>query len=135
MKRDPPEAPTFRSKLSKYDIEIDKIIIEILDDCKFSRKSGKVKDQVEKLLGRTISPDTYSAHLSNLIKQRIVIKDDKGRGKEILYSLSEYGRKLKKLKLLKTDKEQELFREIYVNLFFPVYLMVKNIVRMIYTSC
>jgi DNA-binding transcriptional ArsR family regulator len=101
MKRDPSQSPNFRSKLSKYDMELDKIIIEILDNCKISKKSGEVKDQVEKLLGRTISPDTYSAHLSNLIKEKIVIKDDKGRGKEILYSLSEYGRKLKKLKLLK----------------------------------
>ena len=118
MKRNASQSLNCRQKSSKYDIEIDKITIEILDDCKLSKRSGELKDQIEKLLGRIISPDTYSAHLNNLIKERIVIKDDKGRGKEILYSLSEYGTKLKKLKLLRTDEEQEQFREIYANLFF-----------------
>jgi DNA-binding HxlR family transcriptional regulator len=118
MKRDALQSLNCRSKSSKYDLEIDKTIIEILDDLNINKKSGEVRDQLERLLGRAISPDTYNAHLNNLIKEGIMIKDDKGRGKEIVYSLSEYGRKLKKLKLLKTDKDQELFREKYVSLFF-----------------
>ncbi|MGN6631022.1 MAG: hypothetical protein ACTHKP_02120 [Nitrososphaeraceae archaeon] len=105
-------------KSSKYNVKIDKIIIEVLYEYEISRKSGELKYQIEKILCRTISPDTYSAHMNNLIKEKIVIKDDKGRGKEIFYSLSEYGKKLKKLKLLRTDPDQEQFREIYANLFF-----------------
>lgn len=105
-------------KSSKYNVKIDKIIIEVLYEYEISRKSGELKYQIEKILCRTISPDTYSAHMNNLIKEKIVIKDDKGRGKEIFYSLSEYGKKLKKLKLLRSDPDQDQFREIYANLFF-----------------
>lgn len=107
-----------QEKSYKYDIELDKMIIKVLDEHKSSKKSGELKYQIEKLLGRTISPDTYSAHMNNLIIEKILVKDDKGRGKEILYSLSGYGKKLKELKLLRTDQEQEKFKEIYANLFF-----------------
>lgn len=118
-------------KSSKYNVKIDKIIIEVLYEYEISRKSGELKYQIEKILCRTISPDTYSAHMNNLIKEKIVIKDDKGRGKEIFYSLSEYGKKLKKLKLLRTDPDQDQFREIYANLFFIAYFKVKNTIQMI----
>jgi DNA-binding transcriptional ArsR family regulator len=113
-----PSSDFRQKKSSKYDVEIDKMIIEVLDECKISKKSSELKYQIEKLLGRTISPDTYSVHINKLMREKIVKKDDKGRGKEIFYSISEYGKKLKKLKLLRTDQNHEEFKEIYANLFF-----------------
>jgi DNA-binding transcriptional ArsR family regulator len=82
--------------------------------------SGELKKRVEKILdGVTISPSTFSHHIKKMLSQNELIKCDTGkRGKKsVFYSLTEEAKKRRQLRLLRLDKKQMLFKEIYANLF------------------
>jgi hypothetical protein len=101
-----------------YDTEIDNAIVNSLKNTgKVS--SGKLKIEAEKKIRRTISPYTYSIHISSLIDQKILEKEDLGRGRYMYYFLTESAEKKLELGLLgKDESEIELFRRIYDIIFF-----------------
>ena len=53
-----------------------------------------------------------------MLKQNILKKDDMGRGKQVLYSLTEDAKKQRHLNILGVNPQQVLFRRIYEKLFF-----------------
>ncbi|MGH9982339.1 MAG: hypothetical protein ACRD8W_00090 [Nitrososphaeraceae archaeon] len=109
--------PSYKGKYV-YDVEIDNVIVNILKNT-VKVSSGKLKSEVEKKIKRTISPHTYSTHLSSLMDQEILQKEDLGRGNNMFYSLTESAEKKVELRLLGIDGSKiELFRRIYNVLFF-----------------
>jgi hypothetical protein len=106
------------NKKDLYDVAIDKAIIDILrnDETKSSRK---LKENVEHKIGRTISSSTFSTHLFNLIEQKLIEKNDLGRGNIVNYSLTSSAKKKIELGLLGGNEERtERFRRIYNAIFF-----------------
>lgn len=101
----------------KYDISIDNVIINQLN-ATGTINYGKLKHATEQLVGRILSPDTFSGHLEVLMKCKILSKADGGRGKDVLYSLTESAKKLLQLNLLGYDWEKiRLFNKIYERFF------------------
>lgn len=106
----------------KYDITIDNAIIAQLNVTE-TYTSGKLKLATEQLIGRTLSPDTFYGHRDVLVGCRILAKIDKGRGKDVLYSLTENAKKLLQLNLLGCDWEKiRLFNMIYERFFLSEVL-------------
>jgi DNA-binding transcriptional ArsR family regulator len=105
-----------------YDITIDNGIINQLN-INETETSGKLKLATEKLIGRVLSPDTFYSHLDVLVKCKILTKTDRGRGKDVLYSLTENAKKLLQLNLLGDDwKKIKLFNRIYERFFLSELL-------------
>jgi hypothetical protein len=75
-------------------------------------------DRVVKLRGKTMSFETFNFHLKKMLKENILKKDDKGRGKQVFYSLTEDAKKQRHLNILGVNPQQLLFRRIYEKLFF-----------------
>jgi hypothetical protein len=101
----------------KYDILIDNAIINQLKDTETS-PSGKLKHATELLVGRRLSPDTFYGHTNVLTSCKILVKKDGGRGKDVIYSLSENAKRLLQLNLLGEDWEKiRSFNMIYERFF------------------
>ena len=106
----------------KYDITIDNAIIAQLNVTE-ACNSRRLKLATEQLIGRTLSPDTFYGHLDVLVDCKILAKIDKGRGKDVLYSLTENAKKLLQLNLLGDDWEKiRLFSMIYERFFLSEVL-------------
>jgi len=102
----------------KYDIAVDNAIIVLLNNQNEINRS-KLKSQVESSIQRKLSPSTFQSHLNILVNHKILNRSDEGRGKEVLYSLTEGAERLLKLNLLRqTSREEILCRKIFEKLFF-----------------
>lgn len=102
----------------KYDIAVDNAIIGLLNN-KNEINRSKLKSQVESSIQRKLSPSTFQSHLNILVNHKILNRRDEGRGKEVLYSLTEGAERLLKLNLLRqTSREEILCRKIFEKLFF-----------------
>ena len=102
----------------KYDIAIDNAIITQLTSYQKSLTSAKLKQATEQLIARKLSPDTFYGHLRVLVDCKILNKTDYGRGKGVLYSLTENAKMLMKLNLLGVNWEEiKLFTRIYEKFF------------------
>ena len=100
-----------------YDLTIDNSIITKLSHNE-TFTSGKLKQTIEESINRKLSPDTFYSHLNVLVDCKILNKKDNGRGKVVVYSLSENAKNLLKLNLLGTDWERiKLFTKIYEKFF------------------
>jgi hypothetical protein len=81
--------------------------------------NGQLKREVQKTLGETLLPKTWSTHLSKMQNENYLLKEDtRERNKKVLYWLTEDAKQLRDLNLLRTEPEHLVFRQIYVNLFF-----------------
>jgi hypothetical protein len=101
-----------------YEVAIDKHIIDILKNHQ-GKTSGQLKRELDYAIKRVLSPPTFSTHLSNLIRQKLVQKYDLGRGKTVSYSLTDLARKKFELGLLGDEKESiERYRRVYNAIFF-----------------
>lgn len=100
-----------------YDIEIDNAIIEVFSHSANKAISyGKLKLSLKR---ENMSSSTYSKHLKRLHKGGILKKHDYGRGKEILYHLTNLAQKQRQLHLLGYPVEEIcLFRRIIAKIFF-----------------
>jgi hypothetical protein len=83
----------------------------------------KLKGEVDKVIyskhDRHLSKSVYKFHIDQLLKDKVLHKEDYGkRGKEVYYSLTNAAKKKRQLKLLGIDPKQILFRQIYADLFF-----------------
>jgi hypothetical protein len=78
-----------------------------------------LKSKTDKHLRRTISFETFNSHLKRMANQKIINKQDNGRGKTVLYSLSRIARRKEELNLLNSADEANLsFKRIYEKIFF-----------------
>ena len=107
---------------SIYNQEIDRAIIDILSQ--FERMSnGQLKRKVEQRCERTFTSKTWSTHLKRMQTENYLLKDDTlQRNQPVFYSLTEYAKQLRDLKLLHVDPEYVVFRQIYANLLFPIII-------------
>lgn len=72
---------------------------------------------------RVLSPDTFYGHRDVLVDCKILAKTDRGRGKDVLYSLTDNAKKLLQLNLLGDDWERiRLFNKIYERFFLSELL-------------
>jgi DNA-binding PadR family transcriptional regulator len=124
-----------------YIQEIDRAIIDVLSSGKMNYR--QLKKEVEKRCKRTIPPKTWSTHLKTMQKESYLIKDDTGqRTRPVYYSLTEYARQLRDLKILCMDPQRVVFLQIYANLFSGVIIEgntyvgvdLENILNEIHTS-
>jgi hypothetical protein len=53
-----------------------------------------------------------------MLSENTLQKDDRGRGKQVFYSLTEVAKKQRQLNMLGVNPKQLLFRRIYEKLFF-----------------
>ena len=87
---------------------------------------GQLKKEVEKRVKkskRTIPPKTWSTHLKTMQRENYLLKDDtRQRTQPVYYSLTEYARQLRDLKILRMDPERVVFLQIYANLFFGIII-------------
>ena len=103
----------------KYDVTIDSAIFDLLNNEKDSLNNRELKSNVESYVGRNVAFTTFQTHLNLLVNHKILTKNDSGRGKEVLYSLTSGARRLLKLKLLKQNSPEEIMcRRIFEKLFF-----------------
>jgi hypothetical protein len=102
----------------KYDVTIDRAIIDLLSE-NDSINNRELKSRVESSIGRKVPLTTFQTHLNILVSHKILNKNDTGRGKEVLYSLTGGAKKLLKLNLLKQSSSEEIMcRRIFEKLFF-----------------
>jgi hypothetical protein len=107
----------------KYNIKIDNVILDILKKENEIIRSGELRSRVGESIGHKISPDTFHSHLSVLVNHKILNRWDKGRGKEVLYSLTKYAKKMLELNLLGVEwKRINIFRKIYEKIFLQEVL-------------
>ena len=101
-----------------YNQGIDRAVVNALSQAN-KMNNGQLKRQVEKILGKTILPKTWSTHLSKMRMEDYLIKEDtRERNKKVFYSLTERAKQLRDLNILRTEPEHLVFRQIYANLFF-----------------
>src|ERR687888_431353 len=101
----------------QYDNQMDNAIVDELAS-HGSISYLELIDRVVKLRGKTMSFETFNFHLKKMLKENILKKDDKGRGKQVFYSLTEDAKKQRHLNILGVNPQQLLFRRIYEKLFF-----------------
>ena len=102
----------------KYDVTIDSAIIHLLSE-NDSINNRELKSKAESSIGRKVPLTTFQTHLNILVSHKILNKNDTGRGKEVLYSLTGGAKKLLKLNLLKQISPDEIMcRRIFEKLFF-----------------
>src|SRR5215467_11359992 len=125
-----------------YIQEIDRTIIDVLSRHE-KMNYRQLKKEIEKRCKRTIPPKTWSTHLKIMQKENYLIKDDTGqRTRPVYYSLTEYARQLRDLKILRMDPQRVVFLQIYANLFSGVIIEgntyvgvdLENILNEIHTS-
>src|SRR5215467_9520093 len=135
----------FTSKNNVYIQKIDRTIIDVLS--RHEKMSYRqLKKEVEKRCKRStkpILPKTWSTHLKTMQRENYLIKDDTGqRTRPVYYSLTEYTRQLRDLKILRMDPQRVVFLQIYANLFSGVIIEgntyvgvdLENILNEIHTS-
>lgn len=102
----------------KYDVTIDSAIIDLLSK-NDSISNKELKSRSESSIGHKVPPTTFQTHLNILVSHKILNKNDTGRGKPVLYSLTGVAKKLLKLNLLKQSSPDEILcRRIFEKLFF-----------------
>jgi hypothetical protein len=107
---------------SIYIQQIDRAIINVLSQIE-RMSNGQLKREVEKRYERTIPPKTWSTHLKTMQIENYLLKDDTlQRNQKVFYSLTEYAKQLRDLKLLHTDPKRVAFLQIYANLFFRIII-------------
>src|SRR3954468_19012352 len=112
----------------QYDNDIDNVIVDEL------ASNGPIsylelEDRVVKRRGKTMSFETFNFHLKKMVKENVLKKDDRGRGKQVFYSLTEDAKKQRQLNILGVNPNQLLFRRIYEKLFlYEIYHAPLNIV-------
>lgn len=112
----------------QYDNQIDNAIVDTLA-LHGSISYLELKDKIVKHRGKTMSFETFNFHLKKMLKEKILKKDDMGRGKKVFYSLTEDAKKQRHLNILGVNPQQLLFRRIYEKLFFyEIYYSPLNIV-------
>jgi hypothetical protein len=132
----------FTSKNNVYIQEIDLAIIEV-----FSRNEKmnyrQLKKEVEKRCKRPIPSKTWSIHLKTMQRENYLLKEDTWqRTQPVYYSLTEYARQLRDLKILCMDPRRVMFLQIYANLFSGIIIEgdtyigvdLENILNEIHTS-
>ena len=135
----------FTSKNNVYIQKIDRTIIDVLS--RHEKMSYRqLKKEVEKRCKRStkpILPKTWSTHLKTMQRENYLIKDDTGqRTRPVYYSLTEYAKQLRDLKILRMDPQRVVFLQIYANLFSGVIIEgntyvgvdLENILNEIHTS-
>ena len=104
---------------SNYNFNIDNAIIQILLSKHEKLGHNDLRTKVENLLGKSIWPSTYVAHIKRLNDVGILRKEDHGIGKKVEYSLTEDATKQVLLKLLGVPVDKIiLFRKIYQTILF-----------------
>src|SRR5215469_7694371 len=99
---------------------IDQAIVDILS-LRERMSNGELKMEVEKRCESTIPSKTWSTHLERMQTENYLLKEDTlQRNQKVFYSLTEYAKQLRDLKLLRTDPECVVFRQVYANLFFRI---------------
>jgi hypothetical protein len=107
-----------KKKRGIYIQQIDRAIINVLSQIE-RMSNGQLKREVEKRCERTIPPKTWSTHLKTMQIENYLHKDDTlQRNQKVFYSLTEYAKQLRDLKLLHTDPKRVAFLQIYANLLF-----------------
>ena len=102
----------------KYNITIDNAIIDLLKNENGIIGSSELRSRIKESMGRKISPDTFYSHLNVLVNHKILNRQDEGRGKGVLYSLTKNAKRMLELNLLGADWERiNLFRRIYEKFF------------------
>src|SRR5215207_7028549 len=102
----------------KYNITIDNAIIDLLKNENRIIGSSELRSRIKESMGRKISPDTFYSHLNVLVNHKILDRQDEGRGKGVLYSLTKNAKKMLELNLLGVNWERiNLFRRIYEKFF------------------
>jgi hypothetical protein len=103
----------------KYDVTIDSAIFNLSNNEKDSLNNRELKSKIENYVGHNVAFTTFQTHLNILVNYKILTKNDSGRGKEVLYSLTGGAKKLLKLNLLKQSSSEEIMcRRIFEKLFF-----------------
>jgi hypothetical protein len=103
----------------KYDVTLDRAIFDILNNEKDSLNNSELKSKVENYIGHNVAFTTFQTHLNILVSHKILNRNDTGRGKEVLYSLTGGAKNLLKLNLLKQSSLDEILcRRIFEKLFF-----------------
>lgn len=108
-----------KTESDSYDLSIDSAIINELENRGGRISSGELKKRIHELTGRhNLSTSTFHYHINNLVYYKIVDKIDNGRGKKVLYLLTDGAKRLLKLRLLAIDwKTIKLYRDIYEKFF------------------
>ena len=106
----------------QYNKKVDEIIVSVL--LQNERMSYlKLKGEVEKVIypkqdDHYLSKSVYKFHIDQLLKDKVLHKEDDGkRGKEVYYSLTKAAKKKRQINILGIDSNQILFRNIYADLF------------------
>jgi hypothetical protein len=103
----------------KYDVTIDSAIIDLLNNENDSINYRELKSRIENSIRRKVPLTTFQTHLNILVSHKILNRNDTGRGKEVLYSLTGVAKKLLELNLLKQCSQDEILcRRIFEKLFF-----------------
>jgi hypothetical protein len=98
--------------------EIDRAIVDVLSLRK-RMSYGQLKREVEERCKRPIPPKTWSRHLETM---RIKKYDTLQRNQKVFYSLTEYAKELRDLRLVSTDPKRVAFIKIYANLLFRIII-------------
>jgi hypothetical protein len=105
-----------------YNQAIDRAIVDILS-LRERMSYGQLKREVEERCKRPIPPKTWSSHLETMRTENYLLKDDTlQRNQKVFYSLTEYAKELRDLRLLRTDPKRVAFLQIYANLFFRIII-------------
>jgi hypothetical protein len=105
-----------------YYQEIDQAIVNILSQIE-RLSNGQLKREVEKRCENKIPSKTWSTHLKIMQTENYLLKDDTlQRNQKVFYSLTEYAKELRDLRLLSTDLKRVAFLQIYAILFFSMII-------------
>jgi hypothetical protein len=105
-----------------YYQEIDQAIADVLSQIE-RLSNGQLKREVERRCENKIPWKTWSTHLKRMQTENYLLKDDTlQRNQKVFYSLTEYAKELRDLKLLRTDPKRGTFIQIYANLLFRIII-------------
>jgi len=106
-----------------YYEEIDRAIVDILS-LRERMSNGQLKREVEKRCENKIPSKTWSTHLKKMhLEENYLLKDDTlQRNQKVFYSLTEYAKELRDLRLLRTDPKRGTFIQIYASLLFRIII-------------
>jgi len=111
-----------RRKGNVYYQEIDRAIADVLSQID-RLSNGQLKREVEKRCENKIPSKTWSTHLKKMQTENYLLKDDTlQRNQKVFYSLTEYAKELRDLRLLRTDPKRVAFLQIYAILFFSMII-------------
>ena len=85
--------------------------------------NGQLRREVQERYKRTIPSKTWSTHLKTMQSENYLLKEDTlQRNQKVFYSLTEYAKVLRDLRLLRTDPKRAAFIQIYANLLFRIII-------------